>query len=106
MAGEELQEGELPRRQSDLTARPTDAKRCRVELQIVDRDPRRSVVRRPPAQCPDPRSKLGHGKRLREVVVGAMVEPGYSIRHGVERRQHEDRSIEPALTERRTDGKT
>ena len=49
-------------------------------------------VRPPPSpEGPDARGQLLDRERLDQVVVGARVQAGDAVRHGVARREHEDR---------------
>ena len=50
-----------------------------------------------------PRQQLGQVKGLDEVVVGAHVETGHAVVHGVARRQHENRRRVPGTANATTD---
>jgi D-alanyl-D-alanine carboxypeptidase/D-alanyl-D-alanine-endopeptidase (penicillin-binding protein 4) len=50
-------------------------------------------------QRPEARRELFEGERLDEVVVGAGIEPGHPVAHGVARGQHQDRRLAPPLPE-------
>jgi hypothetical protein len=104
MACQELEKCELPGSEADLMTAPAHAVGRRVELEIADRDPRSAVVDPPSSKGANPGPELRHRERLRQVVVGAAVQAGYPVGNAVERREHEDRLVETAIAQGRTDG--
>ncbi len=104
MACQELEKCELPGGEADLLTAPAHAVGRRVELEIADRDPRGAVVDPPTSKGANPGPELGHRERLCQVVVGPAVQTGYPVGDGVERREHEDRLVETASAQGRTDG--
>ncbi len=47
----------------------------------------------PPEQRADPGEQLVKAERLREVVIGAAVEPAHDVLDRIARRQHQDRRV-------------
>ena len=69
-----------------------------VEPQVVDDQDGGSLRRAAPRECSDSREELREGERLREVVVGARVQPQDPILHRVACRQHQDGSRRAGLS--------
>jgi hypothetical protein len=53
----------------------------------------------PARKCAKARQKLGEGKRLCEVIVGAGVESLHYVRHRIARRKHQNRSCVSRLAQ-------
>jgi hypothetical protein len=91
VAHERLEQRDLARREDDLGRAAPRAVRSRVEPQAPGREHRGPPARRAPHERPQPREQLGEGERLRQVVVGARVEPAHAVLDGVARGEHDDR---------------
>ena len=104
MTCEELEQRELPRRQADLSSGPPNPQRCRIELEIADLDPRRTVLEPMLAQCPDARPELGHAEWLREIVIGPLIQARDAIVDVVQGGEDQDRAAETRTAEGTTDG--
>jgi hypothetical protein len=91
MAQERLEQGELLGGQLDLTRSAADAPRGGVELQVAGGQRGGPLTGLPPRDRAQAREQLGKGEGLGEVVVGAAVEPGHAILHGVAGGQHQHR---------------
>ena len=99
MANEELEQRKLFRRQLDLSTAATNAMRSKIDLEIGDcRDfgQRSWSTSRKRIQT---RDELAEGERLREIVVGAGIEPAYAIIDGVAGGQHQNGGADTALSE-------
>src|SRR3954468_14609249 len=95
VAHERLQKLELLGREVDLGVLAPDAAGGRVELERADLEHRRALHRAATGQRAQAGEQLGEGERLGEVVVGAAVEAGHAVLHGVTRGQHDHRRPDP-----------
>ena len=77
--------------QRDVAAVAVDLAAERIQPQPGDLPHRRPVVRAPAIERPEPEHELAELERLREVVVGAELEPGSLVVEPVGRGEHEDR---------------
>ena len=98
-AHEQLEHRELARRELELGLAAPRAMRRRIEPQVADLDRRRPLARRPPHDRPQPGEQLGERERLRQVVVGAGVEPVDPVADRVAGRQHQHRHPHLALAQ-------
>jgi hypothetical protein len=71
----------------------------RIEAKVSDLEHRRPLDRRPPRQSAQPGEELRERERLREVVVGAGVQPRDAVLDRVAGGQHQDRGPGPGLAE-------
>src|SRR5215211_508573 len=98
-AQEGLEQCELRPRQHELDVPAPDAPSGGVESQRSDLDDRRTLRLPAPRQRTDAGEELGERERLRQVVVGAAVQPGHAIVDAVPRGQHQDRRPDAAASE-------
>jgi hypothetical protein len=94
MSGEQLEQGELARRQPDRPAGSGHAQRSWIQLEIADRDRDRTIWPDPAPESSNPGAQLGHGKGLGQVVVGTAIQARHSILHAIPSAQDEDRRRE------------
>ena len=94
LAQQQLEQRRLAAGQLDRSARRAwpCALRGRGEIGVGEQRPRRRAAA---GQRPDPRDQLLHRERLDQVVVGAGLEPGDAVGHGIARGQHQDRRRQP-----------
>src|SRR5579859_2433497 len=88
---QELEQRELLRGELDRLAGADDLVRVSVEDEIFRRQESRSRLVASQLDA-DPREQLLDRERFRQVVVGAGIEAGDPIRHGVFRGEHDDRN--------------
>ena len=88
---EHLEHRELLPCQRDVTAVAVDLAAERIKPQAGDLAHGRPVVRTPAIERPQPQDELLQLERLREVVVGAELEPGGLVVEAVGGGEHEDR---------------
>ena len=102
-AHEQLERGELARRDGDDAAADLQVPHGRIEADIADLDhePERSAG--PAQQRAQPRRELLHGERLEQVVVGAAIEAGDAVVDAVARRQDHDRYVARGVAQVRND---
>ena len=91
MTQEEVEEGELLRRELHLHVAPGDPPGRGVERQVARGEDGRALRRPPPEERPDAGEELVERERLREVVVRAGVQARDAVLHAVARREHQDR---------------
>ena len=75
----------------DVAAVAVDLAAERIQTQTCDLPHGRPVVGTPAVECSEPEHELSELERLREVVVGAELEPGGLVVETVGRGEHEDR---------------
>src|SRR3989475_2933839 len=88
---EQLEQGELLRGEGDRPAAAAYLAGGDVHLEVrhaIERRRERGAAAR---QRLEPRQELAEGEGLRQVVVGAGLEPAHPVVQGIERRQHQDR---------------
>ncbi len=73
--------------------------RGRVETQIADPQLGRALRATAASERPQPRQQLGEGEGLGQVVIGAAIEAGNAVAHGVAGGQHQDRRPDPGLAQ-------
>ena len=88
---EDLEHGELLPGQRDVAAVAVDLAAERIQPQACDLPHGRPVVGAPAVERPEPEHELAQLERLREVVVGAELEPGGLVVEPVGGGEHEDR---------------
>ena len=88
---ENLEHRELLPRQRDVAAVAVDLAAERIQPQARDLPHGRPVVRAPAVERSETEHELPELERLREVVVGAELEPGGLVVETVGSREHEDR---------------
>ena len=104
-AHERLEERELLPRERDLRFSPPDLPGRRVEPEVADLEPHRSLGRSAAHERAQPREQLGEREGLREVVVGACVEPRHPVVDRVPGREHEHRRPDAVLAPATTDAR-
>src|SRR5438093_7492142 len=97
LAQEELEEVELLRGQFDSGGPASHLPRSGIELHIGESQKLARLARRAAHQRSNPREELLDRERFDEVIVGARVEAGDTVRDRVARRQHQYRGRIPAL---------
>src|SRR5262249_37530676 len=88
-AHERLEKSELLGGQLDLGVGPPDLARRRVEPKVADLELDRSLGGAATRERPQPREQLREGERLRQIVVGASIEPCDAVLDRISRREHE-----------------
>src|SRR5207249_11691020 len=83
--------GELLPGERDVPAVAVDLAAERIQPQTCDLSHGWPVVGTPAVECPEPEYQLKEFERLREVVVGAELEPGGLVVETVGGGQHQDR---------------
>ena len=77
----------------DLRLAAPDPAGCRVEPDVAGLEDGVERLGRAAGEGPQAGRQLGEGERLDQVVVGAGVEPGDAVGHGVARGQEQDRGL-------------
>ena len=75
----------------------------RIDDEVADDDPRRHDFAAPPGERSQAGEQLAEIERLGQVVVGAGIEAGDSLLHRVERGEHQNGHLIPALSNGATD---
>src|SRR2546428_3245683 len=88
---EQLEQGELLRGEGDRPAAAAYLAAGDVHLEVRHAIERRRERRAAARQRLEPCNELAEGEGLRQVVVGAGLEPAHPVVQGIERRQHQDR---------------
>src|SRR6187397_1320644 len=104
MAEEQLEEGELLRREADFDVAAVHATARRVQHEVAGRKDRRTLTGTSPDQGPNPRHELREGERLDEVIVGAGVQALDAVADVVASGEHEDGRPSAPGTELATNG--
>ena len=102
-AHERLEQGELLGRQLDFGGSAPNLPGCRVQPKITYLQDGWSLRFSAAHDRAQARQQLGERERLRQIVVGAHVEPGDAILDRVARRQHQHRrpaTLLPQLCQR------
>ncbi len=99
MAEEELEQGELLRRQVKLGPGPPGALGRRVQPEVTLGQDHRAGPVVPPGQRAQPRGQLEQAERLDQVVVRARVEPPDPVADPVPGRQHQHRNPDARLAQ-------
>src|SRR5438552_12932116 len=74
-----LQKLEFPGRQIDVPAAPGHLPADEIHVEVANTQPERLARTATAKQGPDAGQQLFEGKGFDEIVIGAAVEPGYSI---------------------------
>ena len=98
-AHEHLEESELLRAQVELVIAAPGPVRGRVETQRPDLEHGGTFGGRAAREGPEAGEQLVEGEGLRQVVVGARIEPADTILDRVTRRQHQHRRPDTVLPE-------
>src|SRR3989475_626887 len=96
---EQLEQGELLRGEGDLAAAAAYLAGSDVHLEVRHAIERRGERRAAARQRLEPRHELPEGEGLRQVVVGAGLEPAYPVVQGIERREHQHRRGDAAAAQ-------
>src|SRR5712691_11479521 len=96
---EQLEQGELLRGEGDRPAAAAHLASGGVHLEVRDAMQRRRERRSAARQRLEPRHELPEGEGLRQVVIGAGLEPAHPVVQGIERRQHQDRRGDAATAQ-------
>ena len=88
---EDVEHRELFPGERDVSAVAIDLAAKRVQPQACDLPYRRPTVGAPAVERPEPEHQLSELERLREVVVGAKLEPGGLVVDAVGSGEHQDR---------------
>lgn len=98
-----LKEGELLHGERNLPRAATRRTTARVDDEVADYELGRKYLAAPAGQRPEAGEKLAKVEWLREVIVGAGIEPSNLILDRIERRQHQNRDLASVLPNRPAD---
>ena len=90
-------ERELGGRERNVAYTPPCRMAQGVDHEVAHHEPRRWVVAAPPREGAESREELAEVERFGEVVVGTGIEARDALIHAVERGEHQNGQLIPAL---------